>query len=102
MTTKEIVGIVSKLAHDEIPIILPERKMEDRWLSADEIAQHLGVGKNTVYRWITDRGMPAHRVGRLWKFQRNEVDAWIRGGHASEDESATQGREHEKDRSLEK
>ncbi len=62
--------------------------MNNRWLSVDEIAQHLGVGRNTVYRWITDRGMPAHRVGRLWKFQQDEVDAWIREGHASETDDA--------------
>jgi excisionase family DNA binding protein len=39
------------------------------WLSAEEIAVHLGVTKDTVYAWIADRGMPAHKVGRLWKFQ---------------------------------
>lgn len=64
--------------------------MNDRWLSADEIAKHLGVGKNTIYRWISERGMPAHRVGRLWKFQQNEVDVWIRAGHASETEGANE------------
>ncbi|OQY35301.1 MAG: hypothetical protein B6241_02070 [Spirochaetaceae bacterium 4572_59] len=34
--------------------------MEDRWLSVDEIAEYLGVKRDTIYKWIADRGMPAH------------------------------------------
>lgn len=60
--------------------------MSDRWLSVDEVAEHLGVSKDTVYAWIAKRGMPAHKVGRLWKFQRVEVDTWVKDGGASEDE----------------
>lgn len=57
---------------------------EERWLSVDEIADHLGVGRETIYNWIERRDMPAHRVGRFWKFQKNEVDAWIKSGRAAE------------------
>lgn len=62
--------------------------MSEPWLSADDIATHLGVTKDTVYAWISDKAMPAHKVGRLWKFQASEVDAWVRsGGAAASDES---------------
>lgn len=54
--------------------------MSEPWLSADDIAEHLGVTKDSIYAWIADKGMPAHKVGRLWKFQASEVDAWVRGG----------------------
>ena len=53
------------------------------WVSLDDIAEHLGVSRDTVYRWIDDRGMPAHKVGRLWKFKVSEVDEWIRAGDSS-------------------
>lgn len=53
--------------------------MSDRWLSVEEIAEHLGVSKDTVYAWISKKNMPAHRVGRLWKFQKAEVDVWVKG-----------------------
>jgi excisionase family DNA binding protein len=56
--------------------------METRWLSLEEIATHLGVSKDTIYRWIDERSMPAHKVGRLWKFQHAEVDEWVRSGGA--------------------
>lgn len=54
------------------------------WVSADVIADHLGVTKDSIYIWIAKRGMPAHRVGRLWKFQVSEVDGWVRRNAADE------------------
>jgi excisionase family DNA binding protein len=52
------------------------------WLSAADIAAHLGVTKDTIYAWIAEKGMPAHKVGRLWRFQPSEVDDWVRSGSA--------------------
>lgn len=51
----------------------------DRWLSVDEIATYLGVKRDTIYKWIERKGMPANKVGRLWKFKLDEVDHWVRG-----------------------
>jgi len=62
-----------------------EPSMEDRWLSVDEIGVYLGVKRDTVYSWISQRGMPAQKIGRLWKFKKDEVDKWIRKGGASDD-----------------
>jgi excisionase family DNA binding protein len=50
------------------------------WVSVDEVAQHLGVAKDSVYRWIETRQLPAHRIGRLWKFRLSEVDGWVEAG----------------------
>ena len=55
---------------------------DDRWLSVDEIAKYLGISKDTVYTWISTKDMPAQKMGRLWKFKRDEVDEWIRSGGA--------------------
>jgi excisionase family DNA binding protein len=57
--------------------------MVDRWLSVDEIADHLGIKRDTVYKWISERQMPGHKIGRLWKFNQQEVDEWVRSGGAS-------------------
>ncbi len=54
--------------------------MEDRWLSVDEIAEYLGVKRDTVYKWVGERQMPGHKIGRLWKFSKRDVDLWVRNG----------------------
>lgn len=60
---------------------MPE--IEERWLSVDEISKYLGVSSDTVYRWINKHSMPAHRVGRFWKFKKEQVDAWVESGGAT-------------------
>lgn len=57
----------------------------ERWLSVEEIAVHLGISKETVYRWLEKEKIPAHRVGRLWKFRASEVDQWVMSGGANTD-----------------
>lgn len=62
---------------------------DERWLSVEEIAAHMGISKETVYRWLDRRKIPAHRIGKLWKFKAREVDEWVRsGGAAQGDESS--------------
>jgi excisionase family DNA binding protein len=50
----------------------------DRWLSVEEIAAYLGIKRDTVYKWISYKKMPAHKIGRLWKFKQEEIDIWVR------------------------
>ena len=64
---------------------MPE--MKDRWLSVGEIGEYLGVSSDTVYRWISTYSMPAHRMGRFWKFKKDEIDDWVKAGGASENNS---------------
>ena len=54
----------------------------ERWASVEDIARHLGVTRDSVYRWTERRGRPGHRIGRLWKFKISEVDEWVRAGGA--------------------
>lgn len=63
--------------------------MTERWYSVDEIAAHLGIGRETIYRWIEQKGLPAHRIGKFWKFKVSEVDEWARTGAAEPDSDAT-------------
>jgi excisionase family DNA binding protein len=67
-----------------------ESVMEDRWLSVDEIAAYLGIKRDTVYKWISEKEMPAHRMGRLWKFRKDEMDEWVTSGGAGEKDDEDQ------------
>ncbi len=58
--------------------------MQERWLSVEEIAEHLGVNPDTIYKWVVRKKMPAHKLGRLWKFLASEVDSWVKAGRAAQ------------------
>ena len=58
--------------------------MSEPWVSVEQIAEHLGVTRDSIYRWIDSKGLPAHRIGRLWKFKISEVDDWVRAAGADE------------------
>lgn len=61
----------------------------DRWLSVEEIAEHLGVSKETIYRWLKKGKVPAHRIGKLWKFKPTEVDQWVMSGGARDEHNGS-------------
>jgi excisionase family DNA binding protein len=61
-------------------------RYSERWHSVEEVVAHLGVARDTVYRWIERKGLPAHRIGKLWKFKLAEVDDWVRSGGANRED----------------
>jgi excisionase family DNA binding protein len=54
------------------------------WLSVEEVADHLKISKESVYRWLEKGKIPAHRVGKQWRFKASEVDDWVKSGSASD------------------
>ena len=60
-----------------------------QWLTVSDIAEHLKVASITIYRWLEQNRIPAHRVGRQWRFQTAEVDAWVLSGEATDPEQRT-------------
>ena len=54
----------------------------EKWTSLKEITEYLGASRESIFKWIEHKNMPAHRLGKLWKFKISEVDEWIRSGRA--------------------
>lgn len=52
--------------------------MAEPWASIDDVAAHLGVRRDSVYRWIERHGLPATKIGKLWRMKLSEVDTWMR------------------------
>lgn len=64
-----------------------ENIMDDRWIGIEEAANYLGVNKDTIRNWIKkDIKIPAHRIGKLWKFKKSELDIWVKSGQAAIDD----------------
>jgi len=51
--------------------------MTERLLSVDDVANFLGVKRDTVYKLINRNSLPGFKIGRLWKFRQREVDSWL-------------------------
>ena len=66
--------------------------MAEAWVSVDEVAKHLGVAKDSIYRWIDHKGLPAHKIGRLWKCKLSEVDEWVRARGAARPQGTPTGK----------
>ena len=57
---------------------------EDRWIGIDDASRYLDVNKDTIRNWIKkDTGIPAHKIGKQWKFKKTELDEWIRSGQSA-------------------
>ena len=54
--------------------------MDDRWLSMKEICAYLGVSHDTISRWIANHDMPSIKMGKCWKFKKDQIDAWLAKG----------------------
>lgn len=55
-----------------------------RWLSLDETAAYLGVGKTALYTLARDGRIPAKKIATKWVFEKAGVDAWVRANQPVE------------------
>jgi excisionase family DNA binding protein len=53
-------------------------KIKSPMLVVDEVARFLRTHPTTIYRFIKSKQIPAFRVGSEWRFDREEVDRWIK------------------------
>ncbi len=56
----------------------------EKWISIDEASEHLGVKPATIRDWIRkNKDIPAHKVGKQWKFKYSELDKWVESGKSA-------------------
>ena len=62
-----------------------KERFDDNYISLDEASEYLGIKSVTLRSWIrkTELAIPAHKVGKLWKFKRSELDDWVKSGKSA-------------------
>lgn len=56
----------------------------EKWINIVEAAGYLGVKPVTIRDWIRkEKGVPAHKIGRQWKFKLSELDKWVKSGNSA-------------------
>jgi excisionase family DNA binding protein len=61
-----------------MPVSVRQPYLEHDLLTPTEVLDYLRVNVRTVYRLMRCGELPAVRVGRQWRVQRTELDAWLR------------------------
>ena len=50
----------------------------DKWMSMKQVCEYLGISRDTANKWIKNKGMPAHQIDRIKRFDKDEIDEWMR------------------------
>lgn len=59
-------------------------ELNEKWIGIEEAAEYLDIKARTLRGWIKqDMGIPAHKIGRQWKFKREELDEWVKSGRSA-------------------
>lgn len=57
--------------------------VNENYISVDEAALFLDIKPVTLKRWIKDKDIPAHKIGKQWKFKRSELEGWVKSGKSA-------------------
>ncbi len=50
-----------------------------RLMSVDELADYLGLKKQTIYNWLNQKKIKGIKIGKVWRFDRKYIDEWLKG-----------------------
>ena len=56
----------------------------EKWSNIEEIAEYIQVHKDTVRLWIKKGEIPAHKIGKQWRFKISEIDEWVLSGKSAD------------------
>lgn len=57
---------------------------EENYISLEDAAEYLNIKPVTLRKWIKAKAdIPAHQIGRLWKFKKSELDDWVKSGKSA-------------------
>ncbi len=49
----------------------------DKWLTLKQIAEYLQMSESSIYKMAQAGKIPAYKVGRQWRFKKEEIDKWV-------------------------
>lgn len=50
-----------------------------RLIDIDELANYLKLKRQTIYNWLYQGKISGIKVGGVWRFDRKEIDSWLKG-----------------------
>ncbi len=46
-------------------------------LTLEELSAYLKIPRSTIYKLVRGGKIPAHKIGRQWRFNRAAIDRWL-------------------------
>ena len=60
--------------------------LNEKWINVEEAAEYLGIKPATIRAWLRKyKNIPAHKIGKQWKFKYSELDEWVKSGKSAID-----------------
>ena len=47
-------------------------------LDVEDLAKYLKLRKQTIYNWLNQRKISGMKIGGVWRFDKQEIDKWLR------------------------
>jgi excisionase family DNA binding protein len=66
--------------------------INDKWLTIDDLAAYLKMGRTKLYTMAQKGDIPGNKIGSQWRFDREEIDAWVKSGQAAKPEKKSIGK----------
>lgn len=69
---------VSVIFTVEITMSPRAKAVLEPYLTVNDVCKYLKISNESLYGWIKNTDIPAHKVGKRWLFSKDELDAWVR------------------------
>ena len=56
-----------------------KRKRLPRLMTIEELAEYLGLQRQTIYNWLHQKKISGLKIGKVWRFDRKYIDEWLKG-----------------------
>ena len=77
MSRDELAKLIRSEVSTSMRAVLAERVVQEDWIDLDAAASLHGYSRQHVARMANRGTIPAHRFGKLHRFRRSELDAFL-------------------------
>ncbi|MDL2320960.1 helix-turn-helix domain-containing protein [Desulfosarcina sp. OttesenSCG-928-B08] len=73
--------------------MVTDMESQDKWLTIEELSGYLKMSRSKLYQMAQKGELPGSKIGTQWRFDRDEIDGWIKSLRQKADNKSTGGRE---------
>ncbi len=61
-----------------------DNNFDENYINLEKAAEYLNIKPVTLRKWIGQKkDLPAHQIGKLWRFKKSELDEWVHSGNSA-------------------